>query len=446
MVMMNFTTKKLILFFLDSAIFWLSLFLALFARRSDIFNFAYFYAHVHTFIFVYVVFILSIFISGLYDMPEFISKVQKLKLLFYTSAVSFVFGALSFYLMPSDYTPKFVLLFQSVIVFLLVALWRVFSEKIFKNKNKTKALLMDNSLDAEDLFYHINDNDYSVHFVENIDPKILNISFADTLKGVIQRDGIELIVADLTEPNMQNILPIIYELNTRNSKIKIESTRDFYQYVYKKMPLKTVGYHWFFESVTLEAKVYNFIKRVIDILVSIPVLMVLGFLHPWVVRKIRQEDGGEVYSVQERLGKHAKKILIKKYRTMSFTDAGMWPGEHEENKITDIGHFLRKTRIDELPQIFSVLKGDLTLIGPRTDLSKLGEKLAEEIDYYNLRYSVTPGLSGWAQTMMHKPPNSLEETIERLRYDLYYVKNRSLALDFVIGLKTIKTILSREGA
>ncbi len=442
---MNFTIKKLILFFLDSAIFWLSLFLALFARRSDIFNFAYFYAHVHTFIFVYIVFILSIFISGLYDMPEFISKVQKLKLLFYTSIASFIFGALSFYLMPSDYTPKFVLLFQSCIAFILIAFWRMFSEKIFKNKNKTKALLMDNSLDAEDLFHHINENDYSVFFIENIDPKLLSVSFTDTLKGVIQRDGIELIVADLTEPNMQNLLPIIYELNTRNSKIKIESTRNFYQYVYKKMPLKTVGYHWFFESVTLEAKVYNFVKRVIDIVVSVPILIIWAFLHPWVARKIKQEDGGEIYSVQERLGKHAKKILIKKYRTMSFTDSGMWPGEHEENKITEIGQFLRKTRIDELPQIFSVLKGDLTLIGPRTDLSKLGEKLAEDIDYYNLRYSVTPGLSGWAQTMMHKPPSSLEESIERLRYDLYYVKNRSLALDFVIGLKTIKTILSREG-
>ncbi len=444
--MMNFTIKKLILFFSDSVIFWLSLFLALLARRSDIFNLEYFYAHTHTFVFVYIIFIVSIFISGLYDMPEFISKVQKLKLLFYTTVTSFVFGALSFYLMPSDYTPKFVLLFQSGIAFFLISLWRTFSGNIFKNKNKTRALLMDNSLDAEDLFHHINKNDYNVVFVETIDPKILNISFADTLKSVIQRDGIELIVADLTEPNMQNILPIIYELNTRNFKIKIESTRDFYQYVYKKMPLKTVGYHWFFESVTLEAKAYNFIKRVIDIVVSIPVLLLLAFLHPWVARKIKQEDGGEVYSVQERLGKHAKKIFIKKYRTMSFTDAGMWPGEHEENKITDIGHFLRKTRIDELPQIFSVLKGDLTLIGPRTDLSKLGEKLAEEIDYYNLRYSVTPGLSGWAQTMMHKPPSSLEETIERLRYDLYYVKNRSLALDFVIGLKTIKTILSREGA
>ena len=444
--MMNFTIKKLILFFFDSVIFWLALFLALFIRRSDIFNFAYFSAHVHTFIFVYIVFILSIFISGLYDVPEFISRLQKIKLLFYTSVTSFIFGALSFYLMPSDYTPKVVLLFQSIIVFVLISSWRLISEKVFSNKNKTKALLMDDSLDAEDLFHHINNNDYNIQFVENISPKVVSLSFAETFKNIILRDKIELIVGDLTEANMQNILPIVYELKTRNSKIKIQSTRDFYQYVYKKMPLKTVGYHWFFESVTLEAKVYHFIKRMVDIVVAVPILFLLAFLHPWVARKIKQEDGGEVYSVQERLGKHAKKIYIKKYRTMSFTDAGMWPGEHKENKITEVGHFLRKTRIDELPQIFSVLRGDLTLIGPRTDLSNLGEKLAEEIDYYNLRYSVTPGLSGWAQTMMHKPPSSLEETIERLRYDLYYVKNRSLALDFIIGLKTIKTILSREGA
>lgn len=444
--MINFTFKKLTLFFVDSIIFWISLFFALFLRRSDIFDLGYFYAHLHTFIFVYVVFVLGIFISGLYDLPQFISKPQKAKLLFYTSIASFIFGALYFYIMPSDFTPKVVLLFQLAIALVLTFSWRVISEKILSNKNKTRALLMDDSLDAEDLFHHINQNDYNIQFTENISPKIVDLGFVDTFRNIILRDKIELIVGDLAEPNMQNILPIIYELNTTNSKIKIKSTRDFYQYVYKKMPLKTVGYHWFFESVTLEAKVYHFIKRVVDIVVSIPILFLLAFLHPWVARKIKQEDGGDVYIVQERLGKHAKKIYIKKYRTMSFSDKGIWPGQNDQNKITNVGYFLRKTRIDELPQIFSVLKGDLTLIGPRTDISNLGERLAEEIDYYNLRYSVTPGLSGWAQTMMHKPPHTLEETIERLRYDLYYIKNRSLVLDLVIGLKTIKTILSREGA
>jgi lipopolysaccharide/colanic/teichoic acid biosynthesis glycosyltransferase len=116
------------------------------------------------------------------------------------------------------------------------------------------------------------------------------------------------------------------------------------------------------------------------------------------------------------------------------------------NKVTEVGAFLRKTRIDELPQIFSVMKGDLSFIGPRTDIVNLGDKLSKEIINYNMRYSVTPGLSGWAQVNMDYQPRSVEDTMERLRYDLYYVKHRSIVLDFIIILKTIKTVLGREGS
>jgi lipopolysaccharide/colanic/teichoic acid biosynthesis glycosyltransferase len=190
--------------------------------------------------------------------------------------------------------------------------------------------------------------------------------------------------------------------------------------------------------------IYEFFKRIIDLILCIPIFVVWLLLHPWVTRQIKKEDGGEVYSIQERLGRYNKVIYIKKYRTMNFTDKGVWL-EQSENKVTNIGRFLRRTRIDELPQIFSVIKGDLSFIGPRTDIVNLGEKLAKEVPFYNLRYSVTPGLSGWAQTMMDYQPRTVNDSIERLRYDLYYVKNRSLFLDLLIMLRTIKTILSREG-
>jgi len=122
----------------------------------------------------------------------------------------------------------------------------------------------------------------------------------------------------------------------------------------------------------------------------------------------------------------------------------------EGNRVTRVGAVLRKLSIDEIPQVWTILKGDMSLIGPRNDIKGLGERLAAEIPYYNIRNFVKPGVTGWAQTHQHYmgdniSPQSLEESKTRLSYDLYYVKNRSLLLDVEIALRTIKTLLSRFG-
>ena len=131
---------------------------------------------------------------------------------------------------------------------------------------------------------------------------------------------------------------------------------------------------------------------------------------------------------------------------MTYSDNGKWIKEEDNpNKITKIGYLLRKSRIDELPQLLSILKGEISLIGPRPDIIDLGEKLTNEIPFYLIRYAIKPGLSGWAQIMQDKPPQTIEETRVRLQYDLYYIKNRSLILDLIIILRTVRTLLSRTG-
>jgi lipopolysaccharide/colanic/teichoic acid biosynthesis glycosyltransferase len=131
----------------------------------------------------------------------------------------------------------------------------------------------------------------------------------------------------------------------------------------------------------------------------------------------------------------------------SDTTSSAWVAEGT-NRVTRVGAFLRRTSIDELPQIFSVFKGDLSLIGPRSDIRGLGERLKEEVPLYQLRYHVTPGISGWAQVNQryapgHISPQSIEESRVRLMYDLYYVRHRSVFLDLYIAAKTIRTLLTR---
>ena len=126
-------------------------------------------------------------------------------------------------------------------------------------------------------------------------------------------------------------------------------------------------------------------------------------------------------------------------------DGGRW-GE-VENKVTRVGAFLRRTRLDELPQLWNVTRGELSLIGPRPEFGPAAEKYAAEIKYYNVRHLVKPGLSGWAQIYGEQPHHgiSIAETKNKLSYDLYYIKNRSFLLDVKIALKTIRILLSRSG-
>jgi len=145
---------------------------------------------------------------------------------------------------------------------------------------------------------------------------------------------------------------------------------------------------------------------------------------------------------------------VYKLRTMTVNDAtsSTWTPEDKDkgNQITRVGSVLRKTSIDEFPQCLNILKGEMSLIGPRNDIVGLGERLALEIPYYNIRKFVKPGVTGWAQTHQHYmgdniSPQSIDESRVRLMYDLYYVKNRSVLLDIEIALRTLKTLLSRFG-
>lgn len=175
---------------------------------------------------------------------------------------------------------------------------------------------------------------------------------------------------------------------------------------------------------------------------------------PFIYVAMRIEGAGPLFISQDRIGQFNKPVKVYKIRTMTqnFAGSSTWTNEDAKvgNMVTKVGAVLRKLSIDELPQIYTILKGDMSLIGPRNDITGLGQRLAAEIPYYTIRNFVKPGVTGWAQTYQQYmgtniSPQSLEESRMRLAYDLYYVKNRSLSIDLAIALKTIKTVLSRFG-
>lgn len=192
---------------------------------------------------------------------------------------------------------------------------------------------------------------------------------------------------------------------------------------------------------TLVKRVFDIIFAVVLIIVSIPIMLITGIL-------ILLESGGPMLYLQERVGLNGRLFSVVKFRSMR-TDAEKdgkprWAAAGDD-RVTRVGRVIRKLRIDELPQLFTVLAGDMSLVGPRPERPFFVDKLTQEIPYYSVRLSVKPGLTGWAQVRYHYGA-SMEDSAEKLQFDLYYVKNHTWFLDLVVLFETIGVVLTGKGA
>jgi sugar transferase (PEP-CTERM system associated) len=188
-------------------------------------------------------------------------------------------------------------------------------------------------------------------------------------------------------------------------------------------------------------------KRVFDVSLSIIGLMITAPLFPFIALAIIIDSKGPIFYKQLRVGENEHEFLVYKFRTMSDgaeKDSGAVWAQKNDPRVTRVGQFMRKTRIDEIPQLYNVLKGDMSFIGPRPERMTFVERLKESIPFYSTRHFVKPGVTGWAQ-VRYPYGASDEDALEKLRYDLYYIKNYSLALDFKIILDTIRVVTSGFG-
>lgn len=237
-------------------------------------------------------------------------------------------------------------------------------------------------------------------------------------------------------------------LNCMKHKVKVSDYKQIIEEITGKVPIEYLSANWFIEELAgLEKRYTWYTKRGFDILFGIigSILAVPFLLTAALVIKI--DSRGPILYSQIRIGRGDKPFRVWKLRTM-IADADrnnvFWTN-HDDARITRAGMFLRKLHIDELPQFLNILKGEMSLIGPRPEAVALVELYAKEIPFYMERHMVTPGVTGWAQ-INYSYGNSIEDTREKLKYDFYYIKNRSLLLDLLIFLRTIKTVLTGKGA
>jgi len=190
------------------------------------------------------------------------------------------------------------------------------------------------------------------------------------------------------------------------------------------------------------------VKRIIDIVFSLGCLLILSPVYLLAACAVKCSSQGPVFYVQERVGYRGRLFHLWKFRSMvqdAETKSGpVWAGKND-SRITPVGKFIRKTRLDELPQMYNILKGDMSLVGPRPERQYFVEQLKKKIPYYALRLKVQPGLTGWAQTKQNYD-RSLDDVREKLKYDLYYIENMSLRMDFKIIISTVFVVLGGKGA
>jgi len=450
--------ELLILLTGDIICFVLSLYITLFVRYFSVPEGDLFADHLGPFLILSGVWLFIFYIAGLYDKHTVFLKGLLFSRILNTQVVNVLIAALLFLILPFGIAPKTNLVIYLGISIVLITIWRLKLFNYFSPKARHKAILIADGEEAIELVDEVNNNErYNYSFVRMIDSEVAKQTedFESKLLSLIGREQITIIVANPHGQHMDKIMPAMFDL----AFLKFEFTfLDFYKVyedTFDRVPLSALRYDWFINHVSQSKSLaYDVLKRIFDIFGSLIILCMLGILLPFIWLAVYLEDKGKIFITQDRIGRHNRPVTVYKIRTMTENDAGSgaWLYEHHKqgNAVTKVGKFLRHTSIDELPQAINILKGEMSLIGPRNDIQGLGNRLAEEIPYYNIRNFVKPGVTGWAQTHQQYmgdniSPQSIEESRVRLSYDLYYVKNRSMMLDIEIALRTIKTLLSRFG-
>src|SRR3989344_381531 len=399
-----FRPRTLVLFVGDLLAFVLALWLSLFLRVFEAPSPMLFVPHLVPFSLLFVAWVAVFFIAGLYESRLLALARRALSTtLLAAQTFNLIIAALFFFFVPLfGIAPKTLLFIYLAVSFLLVLLWRAgIFPSLGMQKPEPVAVL-------------------------GTGPELVEV--LDAL-GAAHRPPITIVPAAPGVPAV--------------------SLASLYEEMFGRVLLSSVDDRWLADNLPRYTRtLYDPLKRAIDILIALPAGVISLIVYPFVALAIKLEDGGAVFIWQGRVGEGGRIVYMPKFRSMERNDTDLASLSHGTNRVTVVGRILRATRVDELPQLWSVVRGDLSLIGPRPELPSGVALYEKEIPYYGLRHLIKPGLSGWAYLNQYNDPHhgvAMEETRTKLSYDLYYLKHRSLVLDLTIALKTIAKLLTRRG-
>jgi len=295
---------------------------------------------------------------------------------------------------------------------------------------------------------------------QNPDLGVEVASWTGKLEGAVTRDSVASHLMDVVHqqkvhrvivamPDRRGTIPMRELLDLRMQGVKIEEATSWLEKMSGKIEVENLYPSWLiFADGFRRSSTFIVIRRVLSIVISMVGLVVSAPLWPLVMLVIKLDSKGPVFYSQRRVGKGGRVFSVVKFRTMrqdaEAASGPQWAGLNDP-RVTGVGKFLRSSRLDEIPQLWCVLKGDMAFVGPRPERPEFVESLTKDIPYYGVRHMVRPGLTGWAQ-IKYKYGSTVQDAIEKLQYDLFYIKNTSIGLDLLIMFQTIKTVLLRRGA
>lgn len=443
---------SLLLFLGDVVVFAASLWITLFIRYQEVPSESLLMQHLPPFAVLFGIWLLVFYMSGLYGKRIVLSKASLPNALLATQLVNIIIAALFFFTIPgAGIAPKTNLAIYLGVSLMLIFPWRLtVFPRLSRPVTRERAALIAEGPEAEELLREVRSNSrYNLEIIRHDSPDALAVG-TEQLCATFMNEHITVLIADTEHDNVRAVLPALYDFCYGATSRELLDFHGVYEDVFDRVPLSLLSHDWFIRNVKETPLYYQIAKRGIDIVGGLIMGLITLIATPCVALALRMEGKGPVFIAQNRIGMHGTRMTAYKFRSMRFVDAGAWEGE-SENKVTRVGDFLRKTSLDEFPQFINILRGELSLIGPRNDIEGLAARLAESLPYYMIRYSARPGITGWAQINQqyeqgHISPQSVEETKMRLAYDFYYLKHRSFGLDVVIALKTIKRMVFRISA
>lgn len=419
----------------DFASFLIS-FLLLIVIRFKQQDYAYAYdSHIVPFVILYLFWVLIFYVFGLYDLFTIKPTIPYLKRWILALLSSLAVGLLLFYFVPMfGIAPKVNLFVQVVLFGIFSFLFRRIIYTLFARGITRPTILVGSSAYLTELESTIATNPQIglqvINHFENINEVNLDLTNIKNAIIILDKDK------DALDKNI---------IKFYNQEVEIIDTAKAYEKYLYKIPVEYIDISFIVENVNISRDIlYRFATFIINIIFSVIIIIITS---PFVLVSallIYMHDKGPVFYTQERVGLNGKVFKLYKLRSMimdSEKNGAVWCTGPADDRITPIGKVIRKLHIDEIPQMINILKGDLSLIGPRPERPEFVSLLSKEIPYYSLRHIIRPGFTGWAQ-IKYRYANTTEGSKEKFEYDLYYIKNRNIFIDFGIILRTIQIIFT----
>lgn len=442
--------RKFLLFWGDIAFLYLALFLTLFIR----YGYGPVYAanldiHLMPFSLIFAVWALVFYTANLYDIGLAKNRLEFYSAYFYSFITNALIAIAFFYFVPFfKITPRTNFFIFMAWGLALLTGWRFFFNRLIaKGSSRNNTLILGLSPQSQELYdYLLANPQLGYKALGIIDVEHENAPNA--LQEIIRQKKVSILILGPAAYKISRIIDILYGF--LGLGMRYYDLSDFYERVSGKVPVGAIDQTWFLENLSEGGKrAYELAKRSFDIVLALLLAIITLPLQLIITLLIKWDSPGPVIYRQQRVGRAGRVFTLYKYRNM-VADAEsktgpVWAAENDA-RATRVGRVLRRSRLDELPQLWNILKGEMSFIGPRPERPEFHTKLKEEISFYEERYLIRPGLTGWAQIkykLDFRGGMTTRDTLEKLQYDLFYIKNRSLFLDLGIILKTINIILKK---